>query len=148
MSRAERKAVAVLVNYVSFEVETDDRDAFDSWYLGLIEAARNENGCIVYDYLTDPRNPTRGITIAAWQSEADIAAHRLHHTHVELMALGSAKGIRDIHVHSFGDVGKYKTSSRSRLDGAGDDPESRARMLALIAAYQAKSRMLSSGDGR
>ena len=127
----------MLVNYVSFEVETEDRDAFDTWYLGLVEAAQQEEGCIVYDYLIDPRHPTRGVTIAAWRSEADIAAHRLHPSHIELMALGGEKGIRDIHVHSFSDVGGYRISSRARLEGAGDDPESRARMLALIAQYQA-----------
>jgi len=128
----------MLVNYVTFEVDTDDRDAFDRWYLRLVDDARQEDGCILYVYLTDPRHPTRGATIAAWRGEDDIAAHRLHPSHIELLALGSTKwGMRDITVHSFRDVGRYQVGGRARVDAEAGDKAGRAQMHALIRAYQA-----------
>lgn len=128
----------MLVNYVTFEVDTDDREAFDQWYLRLADDARQEDGCILYVYLKDPRHPTRGVTVAAWRGEEDIAAHRLHPSHIELLALGSTKwGMRNITVHSFRDVGQYSVGSRTQVDGKGEDEASRVRMHSLIRAYQA-----------
>jgi quinol monooxygenase YgiN len=130
----------MLVNYVSFEVDTNERDAFDQWYLRLAADARQEKGCLVYDYLRDPQNPKRGITIAAWESEADIAAHRLHPSHVELLALGSEKwGMRDLRMHSWTEIGGYKVTERSRVDGTGQDQEGREQMHSLVREYQALS---------
>jgi quinol monooxygenase YgiN len=127
----------MLVNYVTFAVDTEDRAAFDSWYLRLVEAARQEDGCIVYDYLTDPSRPGRGITLAAWESEADLAAHRLHPSHIELMALGSTKwGMHDIKVHSWTEIGGYRTAERPRLDGPSEDNTGREAMHTLIKQYQ------------
>ena len=128
----------MLVNYVTFEVDTDDRSAFDQWYLRLVDDARQEDGCILYVYLTDPAHPTRGVTIAAWREEENIAAHRLHPSHIELVALGSTKwGMRDLTVHSFRDVGRYKVGSRERVDDEAVGEEAREEMHALIRAYQA-----------
>jgi quinol monooxygenase YgiN len=127
----------MLVNYVSFAVNTPDRAAFDSWFLGLVDAARQEHGCVVYDYLIDPSRPDHGNTLAVWDSEADLAAHRLHPSHIKLMALGSTKwGMSDITVHSWSDIGGYRTAERPRLDTAGGPDTSREAMNALIKQYQ------------
>jgi quinol monooxygenase YgiN len=127
----------VLVNYVVFDVHTDDRAAFDAWYRRLAEDAQGEQGCIAYDYLTDPAHPTRGAVVAAWESEEDIARHRLHPSHIELMALGSAKwGIRNIRRHSFADVGNYSASVRPALDDPAGPGANRDEMHRLISEYQ------------
>ena len=127
----------MLINYVTFEVDTDDREAFDEWYGRLAEDARQEEGCILYVYLKDPHRPTRGVTVAAWRSEEDIAAHRQHPSHIELVALGSSKwGMRDMTVHSFRDVGDYRVSTRPAIDAeAGTNDAGRQEMHDLVQAF-------------
>lgn len=127
----------MLVNYVSFRVETEDRAAFDAWYSGLVSKAQTEEGCLVYEYFTDPNDPDRGVTLAAWRGSEDLAAHRLHPSHIELVGLGSSKwGMRDFRVHSWTDVGGYRISERQRIDDPGDDATSREHMRKLVQAYQ------------
>jgi quinol monooxygenase YgiN len=127
----------MLVNYVIFDVETDDRVAFDAWYRRLAEDAQREPGCIAYDYLTDPAHPTGGAVVAAWETEEDIARHRLHPSHVELMALGSSKwGMRNIRRHSFTNIGNYSVSARPALDDRAEPEANREEMHRLINEYQ------------
>ena len=127
----------MLVNFVSFYVDAPDLEAFDRWYIGLVEDAQKEPGCMVYEYMRDPRDARHCFMLAAWENEADIAAHRLHPSHVELLAFGSTRwGIRDLHRHSWADVGGHTASGRPRIDGSDLDGESRATMHALVSRLQ------------
>ena len=128
----------MLVNYVTFEVSTDDRAGFDTWYGKLVNDAKSEHGCIIYDYLTNPHSPTFGAILAAWESPEDIAAHRLHPSHIEILALATTKwGMHNIRIQSFSEIGGYRTAERDRMDGSGEPPEVRDTILDLIARFHA-----------
>jgi quinol monooxygenase YgiN len=128
----------MLVNYVTFEVDTDDRAGFDTWYGKLVDDAKSEHGCIIYDYLTYADSPTKGAILAAWETQEDIAAHRLHPSHIEILALATSKwGMHNIRIQSFSDIGGYKTAERDRMDGSGEPPDVRDTILELIARFHA-----------
>jgi len=126
----------MLVNYVTFDVDTPDRAGFDAWYGKLVDDAKSEPGCIIYDYMSDPRSPTRGMILAAWESEDDIAAHRIHPSHVEIMALGSSEwGMHNFRIESFFEIGGHKVGERDRMDPANEPADVRDEIAELIRRF-------------
>lgn len=128
----------MIVNYSSFRIEGSDAAAFDRWFFRLVEAARCEEGCLVYDYFVDPADRSRRYVMAAWTSEQTLAAHRVHPLHIEMLAEGSARGIRDLRKHSWRRAEGYSYGERDRTESphAGDPgrDEMEQRVRAQIAA--------------
>jgi hypothetical protein len=94
-------------------------------YRSCLSIARNEKGCIAYDYLLDPEQPKRGINFEIWETPENFQAHMLHPNHAEMMALGSLKwGIRDLRMHFWFDARGHQFNVRERtdtpLEGRGD----------------------------
>ena len=58
----------MIVYYVSFEVDTDDRAGFDEWYRARTTEAKKEKGCLAFDYLLDPEQPGRGFMVEIWET--------------------------------------------------------------------------------
>jgi quinol monooxygenase YgiN len=107
----------VIVVFVSFRVPDADRAAFDRWMAPLIEAARAEDGCVVYEYFTDPVDPGRGVMLEAWESAEALDAHSVHPAHVEMVAFGTQRwDMRDLAIHSWGDASAHAFASRPTID--------------------------------
>ena len=83
----------------------------------LIEAARAEEGCVLYEYFTDPVDPGRGVMLEAWESAEALAAHSVHPAHVEMVAFGTQRwGMRDFVIHVWGDASAHTFVSRPTID--------------------------------
>jgi quinol monooxygenase YgiN len=107
----------MIVYYVSFEVDTDDRAGFDQWYRARTKDAKQEKGCLAFDYLVDPEQPRRGFMVEIWETAEDLEAHMAHPRHVEALALGSMKwGLRDVHVHVWTRAEGHEFAVRNRTD--------------------------------
>jgi quinol monooxygenase YgiN len=126
----------VIVIYGSFRVDTEDRRAFDEWYRSCLSIARQEKGCVAYDYLLDPQQPDRGFNLEIWETADDFQAHMLHPAHVEMMALASRKwGVRDLRMHFWMDAQGHQYNIRERTE---TPVEGRGNLYERIAALQAK----------
>ncbi len=107
----------MIVYYVSFEVDTDDRAGFDEWYRARTTEAKKEKGCLAFDYLLDPEQPGRGFMVEIWETPEDLEAHMAHPRHVEALALGSMKwGLRDVRVHVWNRADGHEFTVRNRTD--------------------------------
>jgi quinol monooxygenase YgiN len=128
----------MIVNYTTFRIRHHDDVAFDDWFLGLCSAARDEDGCIVYDYFNVIGDPGRRAVLAAWRDEHAFGAHRVHPLHVEMLALGGSKwGICDLDSNSWPDARGHRTSARDKVD-ATVPGQGREAMLERAAQYLAE----------
>jgi quinol monooxygenase YgiN len=88
----------MVVYYSTFEVTTDDRAAFDEWFGGLVQECRSEDGCVFYEYSVSPERPSRGVLFGAFETMAQLEAHRVYPAHVEIVAFGAERGMSDVTV--------------------------------------------------
>jgi len=129
----------VIIVYVSFELDGDPIE-FDAWFLPLVAETRGTPGCVVYDYLTDPANPSRRYMMEVWDSEATLAAHAAAPAHVEMLALGTMRhGMRDLDIHRWNGVDDYRHRTRGRTD---EHVDGRDHVDELIAAVQGRHSLL------
>ena len=64
----------MIIIYVSFQLD-GAAQAFDSWFVPLVEQTRRADGCISYDYLIDRVESTKRYLFEAWSSEDALEAH-------------------------------------------------------------------------
>jgi quinol monooxygenase YgiN len=123
----------MIVVYSSFRVGAEDRVAFEEWLQMHMDVARHEQGCIVYDYLVDPRFPDRGTIFEAWESATDLDRHAVDPAYIERRALGTLRWkMSDLQVRVWPDAGgcheSVRATTHERVAGreASDD---------LVASY-------------
>jgi len=125
----------VIVIYVSFQLDGDVQ-AFESWFVPLLEQTRSAEGCVVYDYLVDPVEPKRRYMLEAWSSDEALEAHHAAPEHVEMLALGTlVHGLRDLRVHPFDGLDRHRVSTRRTTD---EHVDGREHVDELITAVQAR----------
>jgi quinol monooxygenase YgiN len=121
----------MIVVHCNFEATASDRAAFDEWFLRVVSECRTQQGCILYEYLLNPEQPTRGVLFSAWETPEHSAAHITYPAHVEMAALGTFKwGMRDLRVRHWSEDGYAETTYPTTDDSAGDE------LRALIRAYR------------
>jgi quinol monooxygenase YgiN len=126
----------VYITLSEFYVE-GDLDAFDAWFLPLADKMRKLPGNVIYQLLSDPRYPNRRVLNEVWQTEADHLAHLIDMDHVEIIALGSEKGMRDVYVHHWSDAEGHLERGRERLETRLQDPNERSEMYRLVEEFRA-----------
>jgi hypothetical protein len=57
------------------DVDPERRDAFISGRADLMQASRDEPGCITYAFSADPIDPGRVLLFERWESKGALAAH-------------------------------------------------------------------------
>jgi quinol monooxygenase YgiN len=128
-----RENVALIV-HVTFEIN-GDQDAFEAWYLPLVDKMRAAPGCISYDYLVDPSRPGVGRMIEAWERPEDRTACQTSPQHVEMVARGSRDfGMANLSAHRWrGEDHVHGERPRTETPIAGRDELNR-----LVAEYIAQ----------
>jgi quinol monooxygenase YgiN len=127
----------VIVNYTSFLVRSDDLSGFDAWFSGLVDQARQEEGCVVYDFYPDLHEPRRRAVVAVWTSEETLAAHRIHPLHIEMVAHGASQwGIHDVRKHSWRNADGYSLRERDEVDSPDEGDVGRTAMDQLVREAQ------------
>jgi quinol monooxygenase YgiN len=116
MCRSSGYRAQVLLVYVTFEV-AGDLDGFVPWYAGLVQLAALAPGCVRFDFLMDPVDAHRGVTVEMWESEADRNAYLLLPHHIEMVALATAEwGMGDFESYYFKQVGPPTVARRPRSE--------------------------------
>jgi len=126
----------VFITISQFTVDGDD-DAFDDWILPLADRMRALPGNVFYRVWRDPRVPNSRVLTEAWDSEANHLAHLVDPDHVEIIALGSEMGMRDVHVHHWTRAEGHIEKGRPRTEDRQDDTADRAEMYRLVAEFRA-----------
>jgi quinol monooxygenase YgiN len=93
----------VNVFYLRFTVSAEDRAAFDEWLIPLVQECRRAPGCHTYEYCVNPEHPDGGIIFASFDSEEAYEAVRLGPAHIDMLAFGEERGMRDKIVDHFVD---------------------------------------------
>jgi len=125
----------VIIIYVSFQLD-GAAQAFDSWFVPLVEQTRRADGCISYDYLIDRVESTKRYLFEAWSSEDALEAHHAAPEHVEMLALGTlVHGMRDLQIHRFDGLDRHRASTRRTTD---EHVDGREHVDELITAVQAR----------
>ena len=119
-----------------FRVEGDGA-AFDEWMLPLADKMRVLPGNVIYRLLHDARDPQARYITEVWDTEQDHEYHLVDPAHVEMIALGSEKGMRDVYAHHWtraeGHIGRGRERTEHRLADTG----SRGEMYRLIDEFRA-----------
>jgi quinol monooxygenase YgiN len=119
-----------------FRVEGDGA-AFDEWMLPLTDKMRALPGNVLYQLLLDPRDPEARVLTEVWETEQDHLNHLVDPDHVEIIALGSEKGMRDVYVHHWsraeGHIERGRERTEYRLANRGE----RSDMYRLIDEFRA-----------
>jgi quinol monooxygenase YgiN len=125
----------VIIIYVSFHLD-GDAQAFDAWFLPLVEQTRSAAGCIAYDYSVDPVELKRRCMFEAWSSHEALDEHHAAPEHVEMLALGTlVHGMRDLRIDRWDGLDQHRVSTRHSTD---EHVDGREHVDALIAAVQAR----------
>lgn len=119
-----------------FRVEGDG-EAFDRWILPLAEKMKALPGNVLYQLLHDPLDAAARVMNEVWETEADHHAHLIDMDHVEIIALGSEKGMRDVTVHHWAaaEGHTFRGSERTEHHRGATEPY-RDEMYARIAMFR------------
>jgi quinol monooxygenase YgiN len=126
----------VYITISRFSVEGDGR-AFDDWFIPLADKMRSLPGNVMYRLLHDPLDAAGRVVTEAWATEDDHLAHLVDPDHVEIIALGSEKGMRDVYVHHWSRAEGHIERGRERTEGRLADPNERGEMYRLIDEFRA-----------
>ena len=118
-----------------FRVEGDGA-AFDQWFLPLADKMRALPGNVLYRLLHDPRDPQARVLTEAWETEQDHLSHLVDPDHVEIIALGSEKGMRDVYVHHWSRAEGHIERGRERTEYRLADRGERGEMYRLIHEFR------------
>jgi quinol monooxygenase YgiN len=134
----------VYISISRFRVEGDG-DQFDRWLLPLADKMRALPGNVLYQVLHDPLDSEARVLTEVWETEADHHAHLIDEDHVEIIAMGSEMGMRDVAVHHWAQAEghTYRGSERTEHARGATEPF-RDEMYARIAKLR-ESRGLSVG---
>jgi quinol monooxygenase YgiN len=119
-----------------FRVEGDGA-AFDQWFLPLADKMRALPGNVLYRMLHDPRDPQARVVTEAWETEQAHLDHLVDPDHVEIIALGSEMGMRDVYVHHWSQAEGHIERGRERTEGRLADRTERGEMYRLIDELRA-----------
>jgi quinol monooxygenase YgiN len=119
-----------------FRVEGDGT-AFDEWLLPLADKMRALPGNILYRVLHDPRDPQARVLTEVWRTEQDHLDHLVDPDHVEIIALGSEMGMRDVYVHHWSHAEGHIERGRERTEHRLADRDERSEMYRLIDELRA-----------
>ncbi|MGC0367365.1 quinol monooxygenase YgiN [Rhodococcus sp. 27YEA15] len=114
-----------------FRVEGDGAE-FDKWILPLADKMRALPGNVLYRVLHDPLDPEARVLTEVWETEDDHLAHLVDPDHVEIIAIGSEKGMRDVYVHHWSKAEGHIERGRNRTEQRLADREERSEMYRLI----------------
>ncbi|MFE5703952.1 putative quinol monooxygenase [Rhodococcus koreensis] len=114
-----------------FRVEGDGQ-AFDNWLLPLADKQRALPGNVMYQVLHDPHDPQARVLTEVWETEDDHIAHLTDPDHVEIIALGSEHGMRDVYVHHWSRAEGHIERGRNRTEHRLADRDERSDMYHLI----------------
>jgi quinol monooxygenase YgiN len=126
----------MFITLSQFRVEGDGA-AFDEWMLPLTDKMRALPGNVLYRLLHDPRDPQARVLTEAWETERDHLNHLVDPDHVEIIALGSEKGMRDVYVHHWSQAGGHIERGRERTEYRLADRGERGEMYRLIDEFRA-----------
>jgi quinol monooxygenase YgiN len=113
-----------------------DGDEFDAWYLPLADKMRALPGNVFYRLLHDPLDPNRRVVTEAWETEEAHLAHLIDPDHVEIIALGSEQGMRNMYVHHWAQADGHIERGRERTEARWADRQDRAEMYRLIDEFR------------
>src|SRR6476646_1048114 len=119
------------ITIAQYRVE-GDLDAFDAWIQPLADHMRALPGNVLYRVSRDLSDPRSRVSTEVWETEADHLAHLVDPHHVEIIALGSEMGMRDVYVHHWSDAAGHIERGRARTDQRLADPNERADMYQMI----------------
>jgi quinol monooxygenase YgiN len=127
-----------------FRVEGDGQ-AFDAWLLPLADKMRALPGNVLYQLLHDPVDSDVRVLTEVWETEADHHGHLIDMDHVEIIAMGSEMGMRDVTVHHWSQAEGhiFRGSERTEHQRGADEPF-RDEMYARISEFR-KQRGLPVG---
>jgi quinol monooxygenase YgiN len=114
-----------------FRVEGDG-DAFDAWLLPLADRMRALPGNVLYRVLRDLLDPSGRMLTEVWETEDAHLAHLVDPDHVEIIALGSEMGMRDVYVHHWSNAEGHIERGRSRTEQRLTDRNERGEMYRMI----------------
>jgi quinol monooxygenase YgiN len=126
----------VYITISQFSVEGDG-EAFDAWFIPLADKMRALPGNVIYRLLHDPLVSESRVVTEVWATEADHLAHLVDLDHVEIIALGSEKGMRNVYVHHWSEAEGHIERGRERTEGRLNDPNERGEMYRLIDEFRA-----------
>lgn len=118
-----------------FQVEGDG-EAFDGWFMPLADKMRALPGNVLYQLLHDPRDPSRRVVNEVWETEEDHLAHLIDMDHVEIIALGSEMGMRNVYVHHWSHAEGHLERGRERTESRLNDPNERDEMYRRIEEFR------------
>jgi quinol monooxygenase YgiN len=121
----------MFVTISQFRVEGDP-DAFDAWLLPLADRMRALPGNVLYRVLHDPVDLASRVLTEVWQTEDDHLAHLVDPDHVEIIALGSEMGMRDVYVHHWSRAEGHLERGRGRTEQRLADRDERSEMYRMI----------------
>lgn len=137
----------MFITLSQFRVE-GDAAAFDEWMLPLTDKMRQLPGNVLYRLLHDASDPQGRYITEVWETEADHEYHLVDPAHVEMIALGSEKGMRDVFAHHWdraeGHIGRGRERTEQRLADTG----ARGEMFRLIDEFRAARGLPAASAGR
>ena len=126
----------MFITIAEYRVEGDG-DAFDAWIGPLADTQRALPGNVMYRVTRHLTDPTRRQSTEVWETEEAHIAHLTEANHVEIIAMGSEMGMRDVYVHHWSDAEGHIERGRGRTDNRLEDPSERAEMYRLIDEFRA-----------
>ena len=120
----------MFITLSQFRVEGDGA-AYDEWMLPLTDKMRALPGNVLYRLLHDPRDPQARVLTEVWETEQDHLNHLVDPDHVEIIALGSEKGMRDVHVHHWSNAEGHIERGRERTEFRLADHDERGEMYQI-----------------
>ena len=122
----------MIVSYVSFSI-TADPAQFASEYGRLADLVRQHPGCVTYECLADPADPSRRVMIEVWETPEDHQAHLTDPPYIELLARGTRDwGMRDLRIHTWSRADGH---SFFELDRTDTPIPGRDQMNRLVAGF-------------
>ena len=119
-----------------FRVE-GDAAAFDAWMLPLADKMAALPGNVLYWFEQDVRDPQTRYISEAWETELDHERHLVDPAHVEMIALGSEKGMRDVFANHWSQAEGHIGRGRPRTEHRLADTGARGEMYRLIDEFRA-----------
>jgi quinol monooxygenase YgiN len=129
------KEICMYITLSEFRVEGDGA-AFDAWMLPLADKMRALPGNVLYRVLHDPRDPAARVLTEVWETEQDHLDHLVDTDHVEIIALGSEMGMRDVYVHHWSRAEGHIERGRERTEHRLTDRNERGEMYRRIDEFR------------
>jgi quinol monooxygenase YgiN len=105
----------VIVTHLSFRVIPQYSHAFETWFAPLVARTLTHRGCLTYDHLVDPADPTRHVLVEVWESPSALSEHTSTAEHAEIIGRGSDEfGMYDLVLHRWADARDHSVTSRPR----------------------------------